>query len=702
MSTEEPGPAQPHGTASKPLKVFSCIICAQRKVKCDRKQPCSNCIKSGVICTPGAPPKPRSRRRRVIETDVAARLQRYEELLHRHGIKLDELDDPDTPEAREKARASTGGVHPGLEPASAGKEGLVYVQNNLWSTLSDEILDASSDDERDLSIRVANQSLDSKPSTPPKIELDLFDLDTPLPDLSSLHPQPLQIFRLWQTFLDNVHPLTKIIHAPSIQQEISRASGSPQSFSKPMQALIFAIYACSVSSMTDEESLEILGEDRDGAHRRFAGIAKKALTVAGLLTTHDTMVLQAFVLFLHSIRNIYDAQALWILTGVAVRLTERLGLNREPFLDSLSVFDAEYGRRIVWQIAILDGHTAGRARVDTSRILYRGDIKFPLNVNDADLDVNMRERPQEHPGVTEMIVCLIRCEFGSQLHNQAAIEGNNMLRLLGSPSTPVAEKEMFICKLENIFEEKYIKHCDPAIPLQLLAMVMVKVMFGRLRLAARHPRRFPDRGASMSQEEKDSLFAICLMMIEYANQGHRLPGMRKFMWHIKTNFQLDAFVYILNELRHDSVGNRADHAWREILECLEHRNDVLTDTKNPLHVAIGNLTLKSWGARESMLAQLGQTLSDGETPRPISILRSQRSAVASPGSSSNVSDQRLAGEPAQNQAFQTPVSTSFDSMDGAPIDWEYWNDLINASGVMMDDTQYQQPTYDVGATNYWK
>lgn len=314
----------------------------------------------------------------------------------------------------------------------------------------------------------------------------------------------------------------------------------------------------------------------------------------------------------------------------------------------------------------------------------------------------MRERPQEHPGATEMIFCLIRCEFGSQLHNQAAIEGNNMLRLLGDPSTPVADKEIFISKLEEVFEERFVKHCDPAIPLQLLSMVMVKVMFGRLRLAARHPRRFPDRGATMSQEEKDSLFAICLMMTEYDNQGHRLSGMHRFMWHVKANFQLDAFVYILNDLRHNAVGDRADHAWREILECFEHHNDVLTDTKNPLHVAIGNLALKSWAARESMLAHMGQTLSNEETPRPISILRSQRSIVVNKENYSNVSNQRAADEPAQNQDFQVADPISFDSMDSTPIDWEYWNDLINASGVIMDDTQYQQPTYDMKAINCWK
>lgn len=334
-------------------------------------------------------------------------------------------------------------------------------------------------------------------------------------------------------------------------------------------------------------------------------------------------------------------------------------------------------------------------------MFHRRDTKLPLNVNDADLDINMREPPQEHPGVTEMVFCLIRCEFGNQLHTQA-IEGNSMLHLLGNPSTPIAEKERFISRLENIFEEKYAKHCDPAIPLQLISMVMVKVMFGRLRLAARHPRRFRDRGATMSREEKDSLFAICLMMIEYDNQGHRLSGMHKFMWHVKANFQLDAFVYILNELRHSSVGERADQAWREILECFEHHSDVLTDTKDPLHVAIGNLALKSWGARESMLVHLGQTLPNNEIPRPILVLRSQRSVVVSPGNNSNISDKQFAGEPAQIQAFQAANPTPVETMDSTPIDWEYWNDLINASGMMMDDAQYQQPVYDARAMNYWK
>ena len=45
-------------------------------------------------------------------------------------------------------------------------------------------------------------------------------------DRHILHPQPMFIFRLWQVFLDNINPLSKIIHAPSLQQLICEACGN--------------------------------------------------------------------------------------------------------------------------------------------------------------------------------------------------------------------------------------------------------------------------------------------------------------------------------------------------------------------------------------------------------------------------------------------------------------------------------------------
>jgi hypothetical protein len=64
-------------TASK--RVLSCILCQQRKKKCDRKTPCSNCIRLKTVCTPSLPAPPRKRRRP--NQDLLERLARCEELL---------------------------------------------------------------------------------------------------------------------------------------------------------------------------------------------------------------------------------------------------------------------------------------------------------------------------------------------------------------------------------------------------------------------------------------------------------------------------------------------------------------------------------------------------------------------------------------------------------------------------------------------
>ena len=81
-------------TSSRPT--YSCIRCAERKVKCDRQKPCSACVKHNVDCVFNISQPPRKRHKRVqILTD---RLKHYEALLQEQGITASQL--PDTPDSR--------------------------------------------------------------------------------------------------------------------------------------------------------------------------------------------------------------------------------------------------------------------------------------------------------------------------------------------------------------------------------------------------------------------------------------------------------------------------------------------------------------------------------------------------------------------------------------------------------------------------
>jgi hypothetical protein len=44
------GPPSSSGPGEQGLKVWSCVTCRRRKVKCDRKDPCANCIRNNIEC----------------------------------------------------------------------------------------------------------------------------------------------------------------------------------------------------------------------------------------------------------------------------------------------------------------------------------------------------------------------------------------------------------------------------------------------------------------------------------------------------------------------------------------------------------------------------------------------------------------------------------------------------------------------------
>jgi hypothetical protein len=72
-------------------------------------------------------------------------------------------------------------------------------------------------------------------------------------DLKSLHPLPSQIPFYWQTFLENVHPLVKILHAQTMNKVIKEVQNNLSSLSESTEALMFAIYFATITSMNSSE-----------------------------------------------------------------------------------------------------------------------------------------------------------------------------------------------------------------------------------------------------------------------------------------------------------------------------------------------------------------------------------------------------------------------------------------------------------------
>lgn len=320
------GVTVPSGTSTEPIsstdlqthKVFSCVLCAQRKVKCDKRlSGCNNCSKGRVPCLYKAPPPPRRRKKGVRDVDTATKLRVYEAALRKAGLDPESLlkdatlynnnQSSDGSIANDQLSSQQSGFSHqtpdsneiGVLVTEHGKSR--YLENGVWTSLRSEfrdlkdILDESSDEELS-SGNIAN----APESFHPDGSRLLFGSPMSSIGLRPLHPQPIQAFKLWQTYLDNVNPLIKLFHAPTVQQLMSEANGNLDGIPRNVEALLFAIYCIAVESLSDGECITMMGEPKDVVRQRFRSGAQHALINASFLKTSDVMVLQALTLFIVS------------------------------------------------------------------------------------------------------------------------------------------------------------------------------------------------------------------------------------------------------------------------------------------------------------------------------------------------------------------------------------------------------------------
>lgn len=115
-------------------------------------------------------------------------------------------------------------------------------------------------------------------------------------ELSTLHPEPVHIFRLWQIYLENVNPLLRVTHTPTLQGRISKAAGNLTNITPALEALMFSIYSMAVLSLT-EECQSLFGMPKGDLLRKFQFGCQQALMNCGFLRSADRDSLTA--LYLH-------------------------------------------------------------------------------------------------------------------------------------------------------------------------------------------------------------------------------------------------------------------------------------------------------------------------------------------------------------------------------------------------------------------
>ncbi|KAL1596457.1 hypothetical protein SLS60_009103 [Paraconiothyrium brasiliense] len=655
----------------KPIqKAFSCVLCAQRKVKCDKAPGgCSNCTKARVQCIYKAPLPPRRRKKgqSARELDVQAKLRLYEKTLRAYGVDPEDLVSQEEGSAKATRQEEPIGINKYVDEVGAIQEGgeeeskkasgvLVaeggksrYLENTLWTSLQSEfrdpkrILEDSSDEEQvEVTPGMSAPSGLSTRGGDALLGASILGSSKAPGSLHMFHPSPGQIFKLWQVYLDNINPLIKVFHAPSVQHIISNASGSLDDMPKNIECLMFGIYCTAIESLGNSECVAIMGEPKDVVSQRFKTAGHLALIRSSFLKTSDPIVLQALVLYNTSLIN-FDARVIWILTGVAARIGQRIGLHRDPETLGLPPFECEMRRRLWYQIMMQDGFAEKLA--GTGGTMFFGEVKRPSNLNDSDLFPDMKELPQEHQGATEMMFFLIRCHLGEFLRNSANPKStyDGVWNTLSGSNLSMAIKDKAIDELEALYQRKFLDYCDKSIPWHFMCTYLSKGVMAMLRFIAHCP---DGTDANLPQSEKDLLFEWAVSVVRWQNMAYTTKEVQGYLWHINSHFQWKAFVYFVSALKYRTQGEEVDKAWKDVETVFDfHPNFSTQASRQALPIAVATLTLTSWDA---YVAARG--LPKGGEPYFIQVLRSRKAEKSSKNkltSHTAVSEQQPAVDQAQ-------------------------------------------------------
>ncbi|GAB1319276.1 Transcription factor vrtR1 [Madurella fahalii] len=652
------------GATSKPSMSFSCQACARRKVKCDKATPtCSRCRKSVVECVYETP-RPRKRK---LSSDVLERLARYERILRQHGllesdgIGTESAEEPVSLLWDEPEDLRTGG----RLLANRGKSR--YLGSKLWRNLECDHFQGASDVESE-DDEMPDKAIPAAPSDP----LTEAFMSGPQRSLLLFHPTPENAWMLWTTHIERVEPLCKILHIPSTTRVFEAASQEPSMVSKPNECLLFSVYHFAVLSMTEEECISKLGRPRAVLLHQYNFAARQALVNAGFLKTTELAVLQALVLYLLSSQYSYGAHTYWILTGVAVRIAQRIGLHRDGEKLGLPPFDVEMRRRLFYQLMPLDARASGAAGMGISMLPEAWDTRSPLNINDDQIWPGMAEQPQERKGATEMLFCLSRVCLGNFFASRAKpTEGRGPNSwLLGD----VREAEKLVTEAESEVEEKYIRYCDVVNALHFLTVCLARSGITAMRLRVRLPKA---RSYTASDADKREVFQLAQNILETDVAVCSHPGVQKYQWHLRHFFlwgTWDSFIFILTTLlRSKDMLSAAeiDTVWAKV-EQMHHHHDELLGSKRALYVALGRLTLKAWEAHPPTKAGDGSL-----EPAFISSLRSLCTKSEKDNNKASLKGSTETSlDPVTNHSFDDIAPDIDGSFNLNEVDWAFWDQLI--------------------------
>jgi len=394
-----------------------------------------------------------------------------------------------------------------------------------------------------------------------------------------------------------------------------------------------------------------------------------------------------------SLQGRYDSYASWIISGIIVRIGQKMGYHRDGEAIDLSPFETEMRRRIWWHIVVRDSIHAAASRLTPSPLPANWDTKEPQNLNDSDLFPNATEPPLPREGPTEMAFCLLNHRvykltsesymdmdkvqaLGAAVLGQTP-DGKNTANEIQSTFTKFRDSAAAMDRALQDLEMRYI---DPKAGNAHVAALSLRSMLTRSLFPMLTPiQEQPEWGSEIFTPE-DNVFKILVTSYEHVCDAYQKMLETRFEWWMSLHFHLDSLTAFTGQLCQRPTGSLSDRGWK-VIEKMYQQYPELLDITQKQHRVQARYALKAWEAREGALIQAGQIVE-----RPVFIGQLQAALFASDSQPSRPSALTTAPPSARRPSQQTtesdPLLGEYDSPD---MTWSTWGGFSTDNSGQLSD-----------------
>ncbi|KAK0734238.1 hypothetical protein B0T26DRAFT_634636 [Lasiosphaeria miniovina] len=602
--------------SSKPIRrrmrmITSCLECRRRKLKCDKSQPCSNCLKFNRDC-------------------------------HYLGPKLDEASQLRLTEIKEKVGSLERQLERDVAKTTATSRGS-YQQRIVADDIDGEFDDdrdleitpmvaldltyeddldgtGATDDLIDLGIRVGRMRITERigglnrpriaeeiqagigtPRTPrafaapaPGYQRDegMFDAsggpEPVVPDflrpgaafipptsgfffgqvveshnfLNFLPPKKVGDILLAR-YYDAVHLIARCLHWPSFQGVYQSFWEDVDRYIEPrpsVQGVVFAAWFSAAVSFDEDQLSRECGLSKAHLVANLKIGTETALSKANFLRTTKVETLQAFVMYMLPLCREEVSRAHSVLVGAAVRMSECMGLHRDGEAYGLSPLETHV-RRLIWhQLCFLDIRTCEAQGPKPAIRREDYDTKLPLNCDEDELTAHTMVAPTPAEHWTSTLFSLMRFEINEMMRN--IWTDRRKLEMHKTTLTAVLTK---IEKFRKRMFEKYDRFLNDVVPSQRYAKLVMHLLVYRLHAMVLHPYH-----ANTTNPMPDRLNGVLvtsgIMIIEIAIQLEANTLFRDWAWYLGAYQQYQIALLLATEIYYRPNSSEAHRIW----PCLDY------------------------------------------------------------------------------------------------------------------------------------